>query len=77
MTDQERADAFVQMAAETGLVLVARDVYDQLKAMPSPIKARIDGGIEIAVSDLLEPGDMMAIRREAPINYFDLGLLLE
>lgn len=72
MTDQERADAFVKMAAETGCVAVARNVYEALQRLPRPIRPDPLGKIQISVCDWMEPGTMMAIQDFAKIPAFDL-----
>lgn len=73
MTDEEKRDAFVQMAAKTGCVVVARDVWESLQRLPKPPVEDPLGKIQISVSDYLEPGTMMAVQDFAPIKSFDLS----
>lgn len=72
MTDEETMAAFIAKAAETGYVIVARDVWKSLLRLPRPKHGSPLAGIEISVSDHLEPGVMVAVQKPAAIPAFDL-----
>lgn len=69
--------AFLALAAETGLVAVARDVYESLQTLPKPLREDPLGKIQISACDWIEPGTMMAVWDFAPLRSLDISTILE